>query len=75
MEIRTNLSPQQLEIIGRVVSAVVAPPEAIGARGPAILARKGAQSKVNTSLIILEINAIVPSCGPLLLEISTLERE
>lgn len=60
IEIRTNFSPQQLEMMGRVVSAVVAPPETIGARGPAIRAMKGAQSRVKTSLIILEINAIVP---------------
>ena len=47
-------------MMGRVVSAVVAPPEDIGANGPAMRARTGAHSKVKTSLIILEIYAILP---------------
>ena len=71
----TNCCPQTLEMIGKVVSAVVAPPAVIGASGPAILTSKPAARSVNTSRIILVINAIVPSIAPLLSEMSTLESE
>lgn len=75
IETSANLSPQQPVMTGRVVSAVVAPPAEMGARGPAIFASRGVHNRVNTSRIILEINANVPSSAPLLPEISTLERE
>ena len=63
--IETNASslPQTAVITGRVESMEVAPPEAIGASLPNTLYNNGVNNSTITSLIILDIRAIVPNCA------------
>lgn len=53
-------------MIGKVVSIVVAPPQQIGANGENHLTIIGANKRVVSSRIMLEISEIVPSIAPLL---------
>ena len=64
-KIETNASslPQTVVITGSVESMDVAPPEAIGANLPNTLHNSGANNSTITSLMILDIRAIVPSCA------------
>lgn len=60
-----NSLPETLDIIGNVVSAVVAPPAQIGANFPNRTTIIGAKSRVMISRIMFEISATVPSSAPL----------
>ena len=71
----TNSFPEHREMIGSVVSIVVAPPTEIGASFPKYFTSKGAPSKAVISRMILESNAIVPNSGPLYSVMNILESE
>ena len=57
--------PQDLMMIGNVVSIVVAPPAEIGASRPKTVDIQGARSNVAISRMMLLRRAMVPSSGPL----------
>lgn len=75
METTTNCWPLHCVMIGKVVSMVVAPPDAIGARFPNHLTNKGAASRVKISRVIFDSNAMVPNSAPLYSVMKILERE
>ena len=71
----TNSLPDTLLIIGRVVSMLVAPPEDIGASGPASFNRIGAPKRVIISRAMLASSATVPGSGPLYWVMNILDKE
>ena len=71
----TNRDPQTRDMMGSVVSAVVAPPILIGAKGPNNRNSKGANSRVVTSRNTLYIKANVPSSTSRISVISMLDSE
>ena len=73
-EIMAYSLPENLVIIGSVVSIAVAPPEAIGAILPKNFTKIGVINKVIISLKIFEIRATTPRASPLSLLINILER-
>ena len=75
IETTTNCCPAQRVMIGNVVSMVVAPPEAIGARLPNQRTSKGAHNSVMISRKILDNKATVPNSGPLYSVIKILDKE
>lgn len=64
IEITIKSFPHVWVIIGRVVSAVVAPPTDIGASLPKYFISSGANSKAIISRIILDKRAMVPNSAP-----------
>ena len=60
----TNSSPLVREMMGKVVSIVVAPPDEMGAKGPNQRTIKGAPNNVMTSRMIFANKATVPKSGP-----------
>lgn len=75
IEMTKNSLPENFNIIGSVVSIVVAPPTEIGASFPKYLTKNGAKSSAVISRIIFESNAIVPSSAPLYSVIKILDNE
>ena len=75
IEMITYFCPQVWEIIGRVVSIVVAPPTEMGARGPNRCSSRGAAIRAVISRITLLRSEIVPNSAPLYCEMITLDRE
>lgn len=71
----TNCTPLTREMVGNVVSAVVAPPMLIGANGPKALNKKGANSRAVSSRMTLCIKAMVPSSIPRTSVIRMLDKE
>ena len=66
--------PDALEIIGNVVSMLVAPPEQIGATLPKSIAISGASSRVIISRITFDSKATTPSASLWLFLIIILDR-
>lgn len=56
--------PEEVIMIGRVVSIEVTPAAEMGARGPANLESSGASRRVAISLMMLDSRAMVPSSAP-----------
>ena len=75
MERATNWGPQTREMMGRVVSIVVAPPDEMGARLPNQRTISGAHSNVMISRAMFESKAIVPNSAPLYSVMKMLESE
>ena len=71
----TYRCPTVCEMIGKVVSIVVAPPAEIGAKGPKSFAIKGAPKSVSISRMMFAKRAMVPSSAPRYSVIKMLERE
>ena len=71
----TNCVPLTREMVGSVVSAVVAPPMLIGAKGPKTRSNNGAISRAVISRSTLYINATVPSSIPRTSLMSMLDNE
>ena len=59
-----NMRPEVEEMMGRVVSIVVAPPTLMGAKGPKRRTKRGAPSSVTISRMTLESKARVPHSAP-----------
>lgn len=74
MDIMANSFPENLVIIGKVVSMLVAPPAHMGAILLKCLERRGVNNSVNISLNILLARAISPSFGPLISVMKMLDR-
>ena len=70
-----NMRPEVEEMMGRVVSIVVAPPAEIGASRPNQRTSRGADSRVMSSRQMLASRAMVPNSAPRYSVMKMLERE
>lgn len=70
-----NSLPENREIMGRVVSIVVAPPAEMGASLLKYFTKRGAKSSVIISRDMFDNKAIVPNSAPLYSVIKILDNE
>ena len=75
MAIITNSFPENLVMMGSVVSMVVAPPADMGASFPIHITSNGASNRVNISRIMFDIKAMTPNSAPLYWVMKMLDRE